>query len=124
MMSIAGPNSTCDVNSQLLRLDVSQIALYRLYGKFTFASPKYANMYEATKNSTPTGLNITLSLFTLNIVCNMDGRKYVEKTRKSRTYLKTEHNLRSICRNIRDKDNTMFRLVKFIFTSIYLVKLV
>lgn len=81
-------------------------------------------MYEATKNSTPTGLNITLSLFTLNIVCNMDGRKYIEKTRKSRTYLKTEHNLRSICRNIRDKDNTMFRLVKFIFTLIYLVKLV
>ena len=51
-------------------------------------------MYEATKNSTPTGLNITLCLFTLNIVCNMDGRKYIEKTRKSRTYLKTEHNLR------------------------------
>ena len=117
MMSIAGPNSTCDVNSQR-SID--------LYGKFNLARPKYANMYEATKTSTPTGLNITFSLclFTLNIVCNMDGRKYIEKTRKSRTYLKTEHNLRSICSNIRDKGNTMFRLVTFIFTLIYLVKLV
>lgn len=75
-MSIAGPNSTCDVNSQLLRLDVSQIALYRLYGKFTFASPKYANMYEATKNSTPTGLNITLSLCLLEY-CMQYGRTQI-----------------------------------------------
>lgn len=71
---------------------------------------------------TPTGLlMLSLCLVSVNIVCLwMWAQIYRKKTRKPWSYLKSGHDLCSICSNIKAKDNTMFSLGKIIFTLIYL----
>ena len=94
------------------------------YGKFTFASSKYANTKLYYRNT------FTYPNRPFNVVFVSRIREYCmpvnvganisKKTRKPWSYLKSGHDLWSICSNIKAKDNTTFSLVKFIFTLIYL----